>query len=545
MLTDLPPGLLPPSEHLRLETIDGDAWGITVVLAATAPAAACPACAHPATRVHSGYRRTLADLPWASTPVRLHLHVRRFFWDRPSCQRRTFTERLPAVAPPYARATPRLAHAQADTGLALGGAAGARLLTRQGLPTSRNTVLRRLRRLPPPTVPPPTVVGVDDWAQRKGRAYGTIIVDLERRRPIALLPDRSSQAVTAWLAERPSVRVIARDRAEGYAAGAAQGAPTATQVADRWHVLANVRQAVEVELGQHDLRLPTVEPAPLAPEGVAGPEPISCATPSGRRADARRLTRRDERLDQYHRLRAARRQGLPLAVSARRAGISRRTACRWLAAGAFPERKRRTGDTSALAPYHDYLLRRWGEGCHNATHLWREVRARGYSGAYGVVAGFLAPLRRGRPIRRRAARSQRESAAPAPALTARRLSFLLIRPPDERTAAEQQVLTQLCAQDGTIAALAALAENFAQMVRERTVEQFDGWLERALNSGLSELQRLATGIQHDEAAVRAALGLPWSTGPVEGHITRLKLVKRSMYGRAKLDLLRQRVLWAA
>ena len=213
-LDDLCARLLPPDDHVHFETLILEDHHLTLVAAMTAPKAVCPDCHQPSQRRHSGYPRTLADLPWALMPVALVLHVRRFFCDTAGCGRLTFTERLPTVAPLYARTTTRLRHSQASTGLALGGAAGARQLARQALPGSRNTVLRRVRSLSTPAYPPPHVVGIDDWAWRKGHRYGTIVVDLERGCPIDVLEDRLADTVAAWFKAHPEVNVVARDRAE-------------------------------------------------------------------------------------------------------------------------------------------------------------------------------------------------------------------------------------------------------------------------------------------------------------------------------------------
>jgi len=250
-LDDLCSRLLPPDEHLHFETLILEDHSLTLVAAMTAPTAVCPDCHQPSQRRHSGYPRTLADLPWALMPVALVLHVRRFFCDTSGCGRLTFTERLPTVAPLYARTTTRLRHSQAYTGLALGGSAGARQLARQSLPGSRNTVLRRVRSLSTPAYPPPHVVGIDDWAWRKGHRYGTIVVDLERGCPIDVLEDRLADTVAAWFKAHPEVNVVARDRAESYASGIRQGAPEAVQVADRFHLMQNVAAALEQVFSAH------------------------------------------------------------------------------------------------------------------------------------------------------------------------------------------------------------------------------------------------------------------------------------------------------
>jgi transposase len=553
-LNSLCDALLPPSESLSIETIDLQDQGLLIQLTLTEPKASCPDCLQSSWHVHGRYWRTLSDLPWAATPVQLRLQARRFRCETPSCERQTFTERFPELAPHYARATARLSDIQTDIGLALGGAAGARRLLRQGLPGSRNTVLRRVRRFSQPHTSSPEAVGVDDWAKRKGRTYGTIIVDLERHRPVDLLPDRTAETIADWMKAHPEITVVGRDRAEAYASGVKQGAPQATQVADRWHLLKNLREAIETEFSlrptlpwQPPVETEQEEPTscPPDPESLP-PEAIYPDTPSGRRAEAARQARRRQRLAQYELACKLKQQGLPQPRIAQQVGVSPRTLIRWSTAGAYPERRRRRGDRHGLAPYAAYLQQRWAEGCRNAMHLWREVRDQGFTGSYARVAAYVRPLRRGQAAPRVAAK---QAPAPGPtserpALTARDLSYLLIRRASDRTHDEQKHLEQVKQQDAVIADIAAFADDFTQMMRERLAEPLEGWLERVQASAYSSLKSLATGLRQDLSAVRAALELPYSNGQTEGQVTRLKLFKRQMYGRAKLDLLRQRVLYA-
>src|SRR3989475_1868246 len=246
---------------------------ITLRVRATPHSAPCPLCATPARCIHSDYERTLADLPWAQYRVRLQLRVRKWFCRNRSCPRRIFTERLPTVAVPWARRTLRLAQRLIALGVALGGKAGVRLGHAWDVRVSRNTLLRLLRRQPEPEAPTPRVLGVDDWALRKGHTYGTILVDLERREPVALLPERTAAPVAQWLREHPGVEVIARDRASAYAEGARQGAPAATQVADRFHLLQNLRETLDEVFTTHHDALTAVnaarhqQPVPL-PDGT-------------------------------------------------------------------------------------------------------------------------------------------------------------------------------------------------------------------------------------------------------------------------------------
>jgi transposase len=581
MCVDLAASLLPGAPQFQLDTIDVDSDGITLEMSSIQGKPPCPDCGNTAYRVHSGYRRTLADLPWSDLVARIRLFVRRFFCDQPTCPRTTFTERVPALTVPYARRTRRLATVQRDVAAVLGGAAGARLSATLRMPASRSTLLRLLRQLRLLPAKAPRVIGIDDWAKRKGHSYGTIVVDLETHDPIDLLDDRSSETVETWLKAHPTVEVISRDRAGAYASGAVTGAPNAVQVADRWHIVKNLQEAIEQELVQRGARIDRTAmaasldtPGPSARTGVASnsgellTEPAETATVAAgiltvpsvqsamptlspgpharRRADPARQARRTARLAKYTQMEALRDQGVDGRTIARAIGISQRTVVRWGAGAGFPERKPRSGETSSLDPYKATLVDRWQAGCHNATHLWRTIQAEGFAGGYELVANYLAPLRRGEAVSADSANQPSVTSTTSPTCyTARQAAFLLLRRPTELTISEQQDLTRMRKQDDILATIYTLTQDLVATVRERRPERLDAWLDVAATSNFPEIQRFANGICRDYAAVRAALELPWSQGPVEGQITRLKLVKRQMYGRAKLDLLRLRLLRAA
>ena len=547
--------LLPDATLLRLEACDVDdtTAQITLGVQSTQTRAPCPLCATPARRIHSDYGRTLADLPWAQYRVCLQLRVRKWYCRNRVCRRRIFTERLPTIAAPWARRTLRLAQRLLAVGRALGGKAGVQLGHAWDVVVSRNTLLRGLRRQPTPSFPTPTVLGVDDFALRKRHTYGTILVDLERRQPVELLPDRTAETVAQWLREHPGVEVIARDRASAYAEGARHGAPGATQVADRFHVLQNLAEALTHVFTTHSRALDAVNATAhqqpvLLPDGTrAVPVPPPPTPPAEEARAAQRAARRQARYDAVW---ALHRQGWSTTAIAVQVGCSCRTIERYLQMPTWPVRQhRRHYGRSIVNPYQAYLLERWNAGCHTAIQLFQEIQARGYAGSYRRVTAYVSRIRQaqGIPPRRQGRRQRRPVVAEpiAQPLTPRRATWLVLRREPQLTAAETQQLTQLCAQSSEVAEAIDLAQDFARLVRQRQPTQLDPWLQRATTSTLEALQRFAHGLRDDYEAVKAGVTLPWSTSPVEGHINRLKMVKRQMFGRAHLDLLRRRFVGAA
>jgi transposase len=542
---------LPDPTNLQLDRLVSDRNGITILVRATRPEAACPLCGQISTRVHSRYVRTVHDLPWQGIKVRLRLSTRRFFCANPNCERAIFTERLPALVAPYARRTKRLAEALYLIGYALGGEAGARLAVRLGMTVSPDTLLRQVRFTANSLSALPRVVGVDDWAFSKGQQYGTILVDLEQHCVVDLLSDRAGESLATWLKARPGVEVISRDRAEGYADGARRGAPQARQVADRWHLLKNLADAVERLLSRLNsavrtaakraLSLPSAsEPDKTVTEVMVSPTPVNTSALESRR-------RREQRLARYTQVMELFRRGLRVSQIAQMMSLDRKTVRKWIRSDGFPELSSRPSRTRQLNPFTAYLRQRWSEGCHNAAQLWREITAQGYAGCVSVVRGYLTRWRTRLPAGPRRTSGPKATRSPTQRIPSpRSATWFLLKPPDEKQPEKAefqkrfvQTLCELCPK---VKMAQELAQQFLEIVRERQTARLEPWLQAVGEAHSPELQSFARGLRLDLDAVVAALTEEWSNGQVEGQVHRLKLIKRSMYGRAKFDLLRARVL---
>jgi transposase/DNA-binding CsgD family transcriptional regulator len=422
-------------------------------------------------------------------------------------------------------------------GIALGGKAGVRLAARLQLTTSPSTLLRLVRAAPMVHTPALQAVGVDEWAWRRGHRYGTILVDLASHRVVDLLPDRSAASVAAWLAQHPTVTVVCRDRSPLYADSIRQGAPAAVQVVDRFHLVDNLREAIEAYLQNQRAALQAAAACTaqvLTPPG--SPVPITLMyqgrrqrlqTPRGGSAGASRPHRHTPWVTIYETLHALHAQGVPIATIARQLGISRPTVYAYLRRTTPPGPKRPQfhGSARVLTPYVPYLIRRWRESGANSAELWREIRGLGYTHSARTVCRFITSLRRaseaGLAPEAQTSPYTRPS-GPSP----RAVSFTLVRPAAKRSPEAEIYVEQLCQLDPGIAQAYALTQAFLVLVRERRGHALEGWMTEAADSGIAEVARFARGLQADLPAIKAGLTLEWSNGVTEGQIHRLKLVKR-------------------
>jgi transposase len=552
------PTILPPATGLQIYRLIAEQEGVRGILVSTISRSPCPLCSVGSSRIQGHYFRTVAELPWSSVNVEFILWVRRFYCDNEKCERKIFTERLPGVVRPYGRKTSRLEKALRVIAQAEGGEAGARTAKELGMKVSPDTLLNQIRRNPEAQRTTPRILGVDDFALRKGQRYGTILVDLEEHTPVDLLPERSAESFAAWLKEHPGVEMISRDRAQVYAQGGREGAPNATHVADRFHLLKNLTETVEQVLWRQHGSLQQVakniaseqtssesesESEPVLQQAKPQPTPIVIKS-----AQSISEMRRQRRLDRYNEVVELYKQGVPIKTIAQHFMMHRRTVRRFIRADRFPERATPKARRSLIEKYLPYLKKRWDEGCHTAAELWREIVALGYKGSQPLVrqtvAGWRKPLpEQFRRTQRRGPASKKKAITlPAP----RQVSFWLLglskEKDEEKKQQQQSFIDRLCNISAEVKKAQELGKEFIEMVRQRQSEVFDDWLVKAKTSGLKDLKNFAVGLEQDREAVYAALKLEISNGQVEGQVNRLKFLKRQMYGRAKFDLLKAKVL---
>ena len=490
--------------------------------------AACPACGARSSRAHGSYVRQVRDLPLGGRPVLIHLAMRRFACLNAACAKVTFAGQADGLTARYQRWSVPLAGLLSQIALELAGRAGTRLTRALGIAVHRGTLLRLVLGLPEPAITSaPEVLGVDDFALRRGHVYATVLVDAATGRAIDILPGREAGPLADWLNAHPGARVICRDRAGAYAEGARDGAPEAVQVADRWHLWHNLAEHTAKAVARHRACLKQIAAAADQPQPPPAPAAAAAAPPPESPLEARMR-------DQHAAVQALYARGMGLRAIARELGIDRKTVRRFAHATTGDEAVARAiSRPTVLDRYQPHLHRRWTEGCRDAAVLHAEITAFGYRGSLRTVYRYLQPLRAGT-----------DPAALTPsALKIGEVTSWLLRRAEDLSPRQQELLADVRGHCSQLDRLAEHVTGFAKMMTKRTGEQaLAGWLERVQADDQPELHTFAAGIRLDLAAVTAGLSLPYSSGPTEGNVNRLKAIKRQMYGRASLDLLRKRVI---
>ena len=496
--------LWPPSGRVLVDEVSLASSCSWVVSGSLAANGTCPSCGMRSNRQHGWRRRRVEDFPAQGKAVWVELRVCRWRCLNSDCCRRTFSDQEAEVAPPYARRTFRQAQLLGHMAHAAGGTPAERILRRLGIQVSDDTILRQLLRSTETGARSARAIGIDDWSWRKSQTYGTVIIDLERRTVLEVLGDRDVATCTDWLKRHPEVEVISRDRCGLYAQAARQGAPQAAQVADRFHIVQNLRMAIEEQMYLHGRAAGRAL--------LSDADNISTASHLLRS----RLAHRKSRKEIFATIHALRNQGPFCSEIQRRTGFLRRSVAKWLEFEAPPDRRRAALKLTFPWYFEEFLSQSWKAGTRTGSALFQMIKDRGYQGSLVPLQSLLAGWRRAE----KPATSNHDS-----------LSLRPVRDPDTGHAISPAFAT-----------MRALAMRFNGILRGRRSDHLQAWIDDAIDTNLSPIMRFARTLHRDIGAVRNAIEMPWSNGQTEGQINRLKTLKRAMYGRAGPELLRARML---
>ena len=507
--------------------------GITLHLRATRKTAQCPECLKRSRSVHSCRRRRIQHLPCSGRTLWLIFAVRHWYCRNPSCSRKIFAESLAPFAGPQQQSSALLQNLQHQLGLIAGGEAGRRAAVASGIQISPDTLLRRVVQAPEQTENRTRHVGIDEWAWHRGHRYGTLIVNLDTHRPLVLLPGREQRTLTAWFKKYPEIQVVSRDRGGIYSMAAREGAPQARQVADRWHLLKNISDALERMMYRH-MPLIRLVASELSPKKSPEPE-SSVPAPTLRRPERLKQQTRNKRHQRWTEVMALHNKGCGFREISRITGLSRVTVSRWVQSGAFPEISTRPPKRGLLDPWRKWMEEQRESGNYNASQIWREMVMKGFTGSETIVRDAVARWRKGwlPPV---AATTRLPSAS---RVSRWLMPWRIIRGEENYAS---RFIGLMCEKEPQLKIAQQLALDFYRILKTKNKQQISRWFSNVSKSGPVELQRVAAGMEADAAAIYEAITSRWSNGVVEGHVNRLKMLKRQMYGRAGFELLRRRVM---
>ncbi|PRD42915.1 ISL3 family transposase [Phyllobacterium phragmitis] len=546
-----------PGPGIKVLSVVSNGDGDWVVSACGPSSGICPDCRQQSGSRHGWSYRSLQDLPIQGNEVTVWLQLSRWRCTYRQCGRKTFTDRVPAIASPYARRTTRVADIVGLLGHSTGGRPGERLMRRLGMSISDDTILRHLKRNASRVgdEAPARIVGIDDWSWRKSWRYGTIIVDLERRKVMDILEGRSVVSVAQWLKRHPSIEIVSRDRCGLYVQAAREGAPQASQVADRFHLIQNLRLAIEEQMS---LSGRATGRALLPDEDIEtdhDDRALHEQAPETPWRNQLRRAHRQSRKEVFETVHALSKEGLTCSEIARRTGYGRRSIAKWLTFETLPDRRRGALQPTSPLYFEAFLTQCWKDGNRRGRHLFHDIKNRGYTGSFSNLERLLATWRR-------AEKPGEDHVAPFPSVfvgetpdnapvrdphTGHLISpvvaaTLCIKPRGALTINQARKVDALKQRSQTFAVLRSFSMRFRGIFHSRTSAKLEDWIEDAIHSGLAFLARFARVLRRDIDAVCNAIDLPWSNGQAEGQINRLKTIKRAMYGRAGPERLRARMM---
>lgn len=525
----IPEFILPATVSLKARSVAYESGALEITVCTDQLHSECPKCHCKSFRKHSKYTRKLMDLPVSGNIVRIHLTAFRFFCDNTGCHRKIFTERFVHEIKPYARRLLRSNDLLGRVSVELGGNTGATISRFIGLPVSASTILRIIK-IKEVKVKAVTsgIIGVDDWAFKKGHVYGTILVDLESREVIDLLEDREAETLALWLEKHPEVKVVSRDRAGNYAKGAKKGAPQAIQVADRFHLVKNLGDAVKKVFqgrgkilkevydkynSEHQRELPAEEQPATERQKEPENEGINPA-----------------RQHKFEKVKELHRKGHHVTAISRALKIDRRTVSKYIQLEKLTRGVRRI--SNKLQGFEEYLLREVNTGKKIKT-LYEDVVSKGFQGSYDKFRYHLKRLLKRKKITRKL--------DPVKSWSPQELSIMLYKDEKDLEEEDKKFLNLLYERCPTIKQTGQLVGQFKGLFKAKKQGSLAAWIDTALKADTG-IKTFAKNLAKDFEAVNNAVVTHYSNGQVEGQVNRLKNIKRKMYGKASFQLLRNMVL---
>jgi transposase len=532
--------------HLKLEQLDRHENILQATITSQQPTSKCPTCGTPSSILHSHYQRTVQDLPVGESSMTWTLRVRRFRCRKRSCSQQVFCERFTQGLYAYSRNTSRVNALFEKTSLSIGASPASSLIPNFELKASSSTMLRRAHQATTTnTLGTLKIIGIDDFAFQKGHTYGTIIVDHEQGSVVDLLPDRSAKTLVTWLKAHPEIEIITRDRSHEYSKACAEGAPQAKQVFDRWHVLKNLRDALEHLLKRNSKQISEIAKEFRSTSSI----PINKGSKKHQAHAKSMLEVRRERILRARKLFAEHQNIARVAKALPASKVFVRKAIR---SEGFPDLRDNARATSLLERWVPELEARFVSGLRNAKQFWRELCELGFVGSYKRIHDWVRFRRDQQETRDTgqvttvspAAISAPLGPARTRSFTPRQLVWLLLFADEKLNNQDAKILERLSVVCPDVPKVRVLALEFQRLIREKDVKALEAWFTAVKLSGLPDLISFAVGLEREREPLEAAISEVWSNGRAEGHVNRLKLIKRQAYGQAGFELLRKRVLAA-
>ena len=500
---------------------------VVINVASTQSGSECPNCKVLSKSVHSYYFRSLMDLPMLDNETWIRLKARKFYCGNGQCQIKVFTERFTSLFGSGKRITERVKERVLKVAMLMGGNGGEKLCRLMKMPVCSSTLIRAIHHQPVKQNETPKILGIDDWAFKKRLNYGTVMVDMERRKIIDLLPDRETDSVRRWLEAHPGVQVVSRDRYSNFANGVKQASEDIVQVADRWHLLKNMGDAIQKTIDRNYIILKSAREKEIRRQQDLHAKEIEST--AAVQEEIKGILQR-----KFYKVKELLAQGLSISKISQEAGVQRVTIRRWKEFDALPIKKAHNRTNMYL--YEQTVRDLVTENpAMEIKEILASIIRMGFTGSRSQAYLQIAKIRGKKP-------KEYLPKMPHIYLIPSRTSILLYCNPEKLSTKEKRLVDDLCLKSEEIKRTAELALSFRVMMENKDGAGLIHWINEAIHAGVKELKEFARGLISDFDAVKNAIMLPWSNGQVEGQVNRLKTIKRQMYGRASFELLRKRLI---